>query len=106
MWKVLLFAYKFAQVVRHLQGSVLAPFERLLERLGEDDYTGGRDEVKSWADYQALEAKVATILARYGVPDSAVPAIMDEILPASLEWIDGWLPEEQIEPIVEALRKL
>ena len=106
MWKLLQIAYKVAQAARHIQGHVLLPFERLLELLGKDDYAGGRDEVKSWGDYQTLEARVATILARYGVPASAVPAVMDEILPASLEWVDGWLPEEQIEPIVEALRQL
>ena len=106
MWKLLQIAYKVAQAARHLQGHVLAPFERLLERLGENDYAGGREEIKTWADYQALEGRVAEILGRYGVPATAVPAVMDEILPASLEWIDGWLPEEQIEPIVEALRQL
>ena len=106
MWKLLLIAYKVAQAARHIQGHVLLPFERLLELLGEDDYAAGRDEIRTWGDYQALEGKVATILGRYGVPDSAVPTIMAEILPASLEWIDGWLPEEQLEPIVEALRKL
>jgi len=31
---------------------------------------------------------------------------MDELLPVSLKWLDGWLPKEEIEPVVEALRKL
>lgn len=106
MWKLLLIAYKVAQAARHIQGHVLVPFERLLERLGEDDYVGGRDEIRTWGDYEALQEKVGSILARYGVPASAVPAVMDDLLPACLEWVDGWLPEEQLEPIVEALRKL
>jgi len=106
MWKLLGIALKVAQAARHIQGHVLVPFERILERLGENDYVGGRDEIRTWGDYQALQAKVSEILVKYGVPSSAVPAVMDEILPAALEWVDGWLPEEQLEPIVEALRKL
>ena len=106
MWKFLRFISKVAQAARHIQGHVLAPLERLLERLIENDYLAGRDEVKSWATYADLEEKVGDILARYGVPREAVPRVMDDLLPVGLEWLDGVIPEEEIEPIVEALRRL
>ena len=106
MWKLLRVFSKVAQAARHLQEHVLAPLERLLERLIENNYIAGRDEVKSWATYADLEAKAGAVFARYGIPAEAVPAVMDELLPVSLEWLDGVIPEEQIEPIVEALRRL
>lgn len=106
MWKLLRFFGKIVQAARQIQGHVLAPLERLLERLIENNYTAGRDEVKSWPTYRELEERMGEVLARYGVAKEAVPAVMDELLPVGLKWLDDIIPEEQIEPIVEALRKL
>ena len=106
MWKFLRFISKVAQAARRIQGSVLAPLERLLERLVENNYTAGRDEVKSWPSYVELEMRVGEVLGRYGVAAEAVPAVMNELLPVGLEWLDGVIPEEEIEPVVEALRRL
>ena len=102
MWKFLRFISKVAAAARRIQGSVLAPLERLIE----NNYTAGRDEVKSWPTYVELEMRVGEVLAKYGVAAELVPAAMDELLPVGLEWFDGVIPEEQIEPVVEALRRL
>ena len=106
MWKMFGLFSRIVKAARQIQGHVLAPVERLLERLIENDYVAGRDEVKSWATYADLEAKVMAVLSRNGVPAEIMPAVMDELLPIALEWLDGMIPEEQIEPIVEALRRL
>lgn len=106
MWKFLRFMSKVAQAARRIQDHVLAPFERLLERLIENNYGAGRDEIKSWPTYNELEESVGEVLARYDVPREAVPAMMDELLPVGLKWVDDVIPEEEIEPIVEVLRRL
>lgn len=106
MWKFLRLFSKIAQAARHIQGHVLAPLERLLERLIENNYEAGRDEVKSWPTYRELEERVGEVLARHGIPPEAVPAVMDELLPVGLKWVDDVIPEEEIEPIVEMLRRL